>query len=294
MPSKEKFPLRVVSLSNRQYPQILAQIADPPKKLYVRGKLPALGLPLLGVVGTRVCTPYGATVTDELVTAATKQGLGIVSGLAYGIDTIAHTSCLKAGGYTIAVLGTGIDDKTIYPASNRTLATQILESGGCLITEYPAGFKATAFSFPMRNRIIAGLSKGTLVTEAPYGSGALITARAALDYNREVLSVPHPITNPKGDGNNQLLKQGAQVVTKVKDILVALNLPILDKRTGNKKPNATGPAAKVVKLLGREPLHIDVIIKTTGLASAVVTGVLTVLEIEGQVKNLGGMRYILK
>ncbi len=212
------------SIDDPNYPNLLKQITDPPWVLFVRGKLENIPSQLeIGIVGTRKCSNYGKEVCIKLTTELAKQGIAIVSGLALGIDGFAHQAALDQNGLTIAVLGGGIDQPTIYPPDHRNLAEKILHSGGAIVSEYPPGTEPTKYSFPARNRIIAGLTSGTLVIEAPIQSGALITARRALDYNREVMVIPHPINSISGAGGNELIKQGAAVITSAEDIFAALN-----------------------------------------------------------------------
>jgi DNA processing protein len=220
--SKEN--ITVVSINNPAYPALLKEINDPPFVLFTRGKLPNQNLPTLGVVGSRKFTDYGKFTCQEIVAPLVNNRIVIVSGLALGIDAIAHQTTLDNNGITIAVLGGGVDKKTIAPASHAKLAEQIIASGGAIISEYPPEFTPTIYSFPARNRIIAGLSLGTLVIEAADKSGALITAKCALDYNRDVFAVPHAINSPTGIGPNNLIKMGAKVVTKAEDILEAFSL----------------------------------------------------------------------
>lgn len=285
--------IHTVSLGDTNYPKLLAQIADPPHTIFIRGKLPGNNIPSIAIVGTRRHTTYAKQITGELVRPLASQGLVIISGLALGIDGIAHSETIAVGGITIAVLGSGINKQHIYPASHHYLAEKIIDRGGAIISEYPSGFLPTKYSFPMRNRIIAGLTLGTVVIEAPVGSGSLITARAALDYNREVFAVPHPITSLLGVGNNNLLKMGARMVTEATDITDALNILNLKQTTLNKEPiMASATEATIWSTLGREPKHIDNIIKESGLDSSAVNSTLILMEMKGMVKNLSGMNYI--
>lgn len=289
--AKEK--IHTVSLGEPGYPKLLAQIADPPHTIFVRGKLPADNIPTIAVVGTRRHTTYAKQITSEIVRPLATQGIVIVSGLALGIDGIAHSETLSVGGTTIAVLGSGINKQYIYPSSHRHLAEKIIEMGGAVISEYPPEFLPTQYSFPARNRIIAGLALGTVVIEAPTGSGSLITARCALDYNREVFAIPHPITSPLGVGNNNLLKMGAHLVTEASDITDALNLLNLKQTTLNKEPTmASAAEAAIWSVLSREPKHINNIIKDSGLDSSAVNSTLILMEMKGIAKNLGGMNYV--
>lgn len=292
---QELFQENITALTSEDvaYPSLLKEINDPPQTLFVRGTLSSLERTALAIVGTRKCSVYGQKVTGMLAHDLAAQGVAVVSGLALGIDGLAHRAALRAGGLTIAVLGSGIGRATVYPAEHRTLAEDIISNGGAIVSEYPPGFKPTLYSFPARNRIIAGLTLGTLVTEAPISSGALITAKAALDYNREVFAVPHPIDAESGAGANALIKQGATMVTNAADIFEALQLH--DLKTMITKENLTpiNPGeAHLLTVMTREPRHIDLIIKESGLTSAEVGGTLTLLEMKGRVKNVGGMLYV--
>lgn len=284
-----------VSLGEPGYPRLLAEIADPPHTLFVRGKLPIDEQPTIAVVGTRKCSRYGQQTTNELSGQLAGQGVVIVSGLALGIDGYAHAAALDADGITIAVLGSGIDRATVYPASHKFLAEQIIEQGGALVSEYPPKFQVTNFTFPARNRVIAGLSLGVLVTEAPVESGALITAKCALDYNREIFAVPHLITSASGEGCNNLIKMGARVVAKVQDVLDELQLQNIEQIIANNQVLPSTPnEAKLLPLLSKEPTPIDLLIKQSGLDSGTVNATLTMMEMKGKVKNVGGMMYIVR
>ncbi len=286
----EKENIRAVSLGEPDYPPLLSQINDPPHTLFVRGTLPSCDQPTLGVVGTRRFTTYGKVACEDMVTPLAAQGIVIVSGLALGIDGIAHSATLEAGGTTIAVLGSGINKSHVFPSTHKLLAEKIIATGGAVISEYPVDFLPTQYSFPARNRIIAGLSLGTLVIEAPLKSGALITARCALDYNREVMCVPHAITSPTGAGPNNLIKFGAKMVTEPNDILETLNLQEIKQIIPVKKEkiDINTPEGKILNCLTKEPKNINEIILKTKIDSATMSATLTIMEIKGQIKNLGG------
>jgi DNA processing protein len=279
------------------YPQLLREIGTAPKELFVRGTLPPPDAVAVAIVGTRRASPYGKQVTRELASGLARSRIVIVSGLALGIDGLAHEAALEARGLTIAVLGSGVDQASVYPPAHRRLAEQIVAAGGALVSEYPPGFAPTIYSFPQRNRIIAGLAVGTLVTEAPAESGALITARHAVEYSREVFSVPHPITSLTGQGTNTLLKMGATLVTQSSDILEMLRLPLPETTTHPATRLAlaklTETETQIVAQLSRTPEHIDVLAKQTGFDSATVLSVLTLLEMRGIVRNTGAHYYII-
>ena len=280
-----------ITLNDKSFPRRLKEISDPPLCLFIRGTLKETLS--IAVVGPRQCSAYGQEVVFKLVPPLALSGLAIVSGMAYGIDGMAHAATLSVGGYTIAVLGSGVDDASIQPTTHRELALQIIDCGGAVISQYPPGIAATAYSFPKRNRIIAGLSVGTLIIEAGESSGSLITANLALDYNREVFAVPQNITSPTSIGVNRLIQKGAQVVTEAQDILTALNIEqtkIIQKSIEFSPETPTEIA--LWPLLSNEPNHIDLLIKHSGFSSREVNSTLTFLEIKGYVKNLGGMMYI--
>src|SRR3989344_3557284 len=220
----QKLNIKTASLSEPDYPGLLKEIADPPHTLFYRGILPNPGDYLLSVVGTRKFTTYGKEACERLVSELVAAGIKIVSGLALGIDGIAHQTTLDNGGITFAVLGSGLDRGSIYPREHVSLVEKIIDNCGAVISEYPPGFGATKYSFPARNRIVAGLSTGPLLIEAPERSGALITARLSLDYNREVMAIPHSLTSPTGQGNNNLLKLGARVILNSNDILETMQI----------------------------------------------------------------------
>lgn len=287
--------ITTVSLGQPGYPTLLAEIADPPHTLFIRGTLPASTTPSIAIVGTRRHTPYGKHIAEEFGTALARHGLVVVSGLALGIDGIVHTAVLATNGVTIAVLGSGLDKAHVYPSFHHPLAERIIAQGGALVSEYPPGFEPTRYSFPARNRIIAGLTLGTLVIEATDDSGALITARCALDYNREVMAIPHPLTSPTGSGNHQLIKQGAVLVTTPQDVIEALHIQEAQAILTNRTILPTSPIEeKILTLLSSEPQHIDSLIKQSGLVSQTVTSTLVLMEMKGYIKNLGAMMYIRK
>jgi len=282
--------IEYTTISDTNYPDLLAEIHDPPYCLFKKGKLKSKEF-ALGVVGTRKYSQYGKQVTHKLVKEMARAGITIVSGLAYGIDSFAHNATLEAGGRTIAVLGGGIDKNNIYPAEHRDLAQQIVDSGGAVVTEYSPGTEPTKYTFPERNRIISGLSRGVLVIEAGESSGALITADSALDQNREVMAVPHRITDKNGKGVNQLIKEGATPVTCVEDIFNEFHLDFEPKEQKVEAQSKT--EEKLLKNLSEQPTHIDELVKNTDLSSSEVTSTLSILEMRGVVKNLGNMKYTL-
>ncbi len=278
-----------------RYPALLQEIPDAPFLLYVLGKRTDTPIHMdktIAVVGTRKVTPYGAAVTQKLVTELVDAGCAIVSGMAYGVDAIAHETAMAAGGKTIAVLGCGID--IIAPPSNARLYHAIADGGGAVVSEMPLGLRPNKGLFPARNRIISGLSLGVLVTEGADDSGALITARNAAEQGRDVFAVPGPITSPYSKGPSRLLKQGATLVESAEDIMEELGLqasPAGLNRTMQQTQGETLEEQKILTVLygGQQP--IDMIVRMTGLTMSAVAATLTVLEIRGIVKDYGEKVY---
>lgn len=277
-----------ISQSDDSYPPLLREIAQPPKQLYVRGTLPSG--PSLAVVGTRKPTAYGKQITPRLTSELARAGLIIVSGLAYGIDALAHEAALGSGGTTVAVLGTGPDEDSLYPRKHTKLARRIVESGGAVISEYAPGTEGRKYHFPARNRIIAGMSLGTLVIEAKQKSGALITTRHATDENRDVFAVPGPITSAESVGPNRLIETGATPVLSPQSILDAYGktTPLWqDKETAAEEP----PGGPLLDVLRDNALHIDAIAEAAEMPAHDVLAELTKLELTGRIRNLGNGRY---
>lgn len=289
----EKENIKIVTINNNNYPKLLKEIWNPPSLLYYKGTLPSDEEFAIGVVGTRKISNYGKQITPQIIKDLVKNNLIIISGLALGVDSLAHKTTIDCGGKTVAVLGSGIDEQSIYPSQNRYLALEIIESGGAVVSEYPLGALALPINFPYRNRIISGLSLGTLVVEAAEESGALITAKYALDQNREVFAIPGSIFNPFSFGPNKLIKMGAKAVTSVDDILETLNLANAIDFSKNRKIIPESPEEeKILNILTQEPTHIDKIILASGLDAAKVGAILTLMEMKGLIKNLGGMNYV--
>ncbi len=286
----------VLTLIDPKYPKLLQQIPDAPFILYVKGKKGKEPLNLdrtIGVVGTRKITHYGEEVTRRLVADLVSYGFTIVSGMAYGVDAVSHQTALDCGGKTIAVLGCGID--IIAPPSNARLYRDIAEGGhGAIVSEMPLGLRPNKGLFPVRNRIIAGLSLGVVVTEGADDSGALITARNAGEQGREVFAVPGPITSPYSRGPAKLLKSGAKLVENVEDILEELNLSNLNHGSSSTRKHPTGETEeeqKILACLSDRRGHIDEIVRETHLTMSEVAATLTIFEIRGVVKDYGGKEY---
>ncbi len=288
----EQREITVIAIIDSRYPAQLREIPSPPSVLYVRGNINNLSAPSLAVVGTRLPTPYGLTVTKRLVEPIAQHHIPIVSGLALGIDTAAHQAALSAGGPTVAVLGCGVDH--IYPWQNQRLAEDILAHGGTIVSEFPLGARPERHHFPQRNRIISGLSKAVLLVEAGEKSGALITAKFAVDQNRDVLVVPGPITSPQSIGPLNWLKLGATPVTTVEDIFRTFSMVAITPDAPPQRIHSDDPIeAMVIEHLHQQSRHIDALAESCRLDTSVVSAVLSLLEIRGLVIHDGGMIYRL-
>jgi DNA processing protein len=274
-----------------RYPERLREIPDAPPVLYLKGSWEPEDDWSVAVVGTRRTTSYGREATIELVGGIAPHRVTIVSGLARGIDTIAHHTALDAGARTVAVLANGLD--IVYPSENHGLADRIAEQGA-VISDYPLGTKPIAKHFPRRNRILSGLALGTVVVEGDYTSGAMITARFAMEQNREVFAVPGSIFSPQSRGPLSLIRDGANPVTRAEDVLEALNLTKLGAQLDFSRamPEVNGNERSVINVLSREPQHIDELVRESGLAAATVSGTLAMLELKGLARDVGGMQYV--
>ncbi len=279
-----------ITISDKEYPAQLKELPDAPVILYVKGNVEVLKLPSLAVVGSRKFTQYGKSAAYKLSKDVAAAGLAIISGLALGIDAVAHQAALDAGGKTVGVLGCGLDK--IYPIANSNLAKQIIDSGGTVITELSPGTPPMKQNFPARNRIIAGLSMGTLVVEAAEESGSLITAFAALEYNREVFAVPGNINSETSVGVNRLIQRGAKLVIDSKDIFDELNIEI---KSNQQKAKELAPKTEeeeiILQLISRDGAIVDKIVQESGLNIVVVSTTLTMMEMKGMVENVGGVYH---
>lgn len=287
----------VITLGDEDYPQSLLSIADPPVLLYVKGRPAFLNMPAVAIVGSRNASAQGMLNADRFAQNLSEAGLTVVSGLALGIDTGAHTGAIKSAqqgysGSSIAVIGTGLD--IVYPAANRALAHQIAEVG-CIISEYSLGTPAIAHNFPRRNRIISGLSLGVLVVEAAAQSGSLITARSALEQGREVFAIPGSIHSPLAKGCHQLIRQGAKLVESAQDILEELRWQSTDSKNTHSSgvqiaaSNLSDPKLQsLLENMGHEALSVDQLIVRTGLPVSSVQAALLNLELQGQIETLPG------
>lgn len=286
--------IKILTFHDANYPKLLLEIPKKPVILYYKGGMENNDELCLAVVGTRQITNYGRMAVPQLVEPLVDAGAVIVSGMAFGVDSAAHEASIKKNRRTIAVLGGGLDEKSLYPKHHALLAKQILDAGGALLSEYPMGTPNFKQNFVARNRIISGLSVATLIIECDLESGTLITAKHALDQNRQVYAVPGPIYSPQSRGPNNLIKMGAKLVTAANDILEDLNLQTLpEQQTAQSLFGDSKEETAVLKLLSFEPLIIDALIKQSGMEASAVTSALTFLEMKGRVKNLGGQQYVL-
>jgi DNA processing protein len=277
--------VKTLTVTDPEFPQILKSIPQPPKQLYTLGNLEALlEIPRVAIVGSRKVTPYGRQVTAQLARELAQAGVVIISGLALGVDSIAHKACLEAGGKTIAVLPTSLDN--IYPSSHRQLAKDILLQGGALISEYEQGMPGLKHNFIERNRLVSGLSDGVLITEAAIKSGTLHTAGFALEQGRTVMAVPGNITSVSSEGTNSLLKAGAIIVTETADILSALNLT--EKDLQKQLPLAANATEQIIlDLITAGTNEASAIHAASGLSPSEFNQTLTMLEISGKIRPLG-------
>jgi DNA processing protein len=281
-------------LKDEEIPEMLQEISDPPTKLYLQGKLPDSESKLLCVVGSRKYTPYGKEVCEKLISGLRGYNITIISGLALGIDGIAHRAALDAGLRTIAIPGSGLDESVLYPSTHKGLAEKILENGGALLSEFEPKFRATSYSFPQRNRIMAGISHATLVIEAEIKSGTLITSKYATEYNRDVFTIPGSIFSKNSEGPNMLLRLGATPIRSSEDILEALGFKI-DEAPQNlelKYSNCSDEELLVIKILN-EPIPKDELIRALKMPISQANAIISIMEIKGLLKeSLGEIRLV--
>ncbi len=291
MEKLDRYGVKVFTWHNPDYPSRLKEIYDYPPILYVRGCLLPEDEWCLAVVGTRRATVYGRQVTEEIVADLARSKITIVSGLAKGIDSVAHHSALEAGGRSIAVFACGLD--IVYPGENANLARSIIQQGA-LISEYPLGTRPKAENFPRRNRIMSGLSLGVLIVEAGETSGAMITAHLALEQNREVFAIPGSILSTASRGTNHLIQEGAKLVRDYADILEELNLTAVAHQIEMKEViPSSDTESLLLKQLCAEPTHIDEVCRSSGLPISTVSSTLAMMELKGLVKQVGTMNYVL-
>jgi DNA processing protein len=287
--------MQIQKLSHRNFPKAMLEIPEPPEKLWIIGELPEEDLTYLCVVGSRKNTTYGREACEKIINGLKGYPIVIVSGFAMGIDTIAHKAAIRAGLKTIVFPGSGLSREVIFPKTNVNLMQEVVESGGCLISEFEPDFKATQWSFPMRNRLMAGISKAVLIIEAEERSGTLITARLATEYNRDVLAVPGSIFSPSSLGTNKLIRQGATPIRNASDVLEALGFEteeneVKEERQARLFEDLSPEEKKVIKCL-REPLPRDELIQILKMSTQEANALLSVMEIKELIKEeLGEIR----
>ncbi len=278
--------MEIRKLSKKEFPTALLEIPEPPLDLFVIGELPSSQLIHLCIVGSRKFTSYGKEACEKIIEGLKGYPIVIVSGLALGIDAIAHKKALEVGLKTLAFPGSGLSKESIYPRSNLLLAEHILKSGGCLISEFEPNFHATLWSFTKRNRLMAGISKAVLIIEAEEKSGTLITARLATEYNRDVLAIPGSIFSSNAKGTNRLIRQGATPITSVEDVLEALGFEIKKDEEKQRKLFADLlPEEKIVVEILRNPTPRDELIRAMGLTTPEANSILSIMEIKGLINE---------
>jgi len=287
----KQYNIKVITKNDPTYPTRLKEIHDYPPLLYIRGTLTLADEWAIAVVGTRRASIYGRQVAEEMVADLARSGITIISGLAKGIDSIAHRTALEVGGRTIAVTGCGLD--IIYPSEHVNLAQKIIKQGA-LISEFPLGTRPKAEHFPLRNRIMSGMSLGVLVIEAGERSGTTITAHRAVEQNREVFAVPGSIYSPASKGTNKLIQEGAKLVRNCADVMEELNLTMPPKQQEIKDiVHTSDTESQLLCFLSKEAIHIDDICRHSGLPISAVSSSLAMLELRGLAKQVGGMNYVL-
>jgi DNA processing protein len=288
--SIQSLGVQVLTWDDATYPRHLKEIDQPPPVLYVRGSLKDEDDWAVAIVGTRKVTAYGRQVAEEIATTLARSGVTIISGLARGVDSIAHQAALNAGGRSLAVLGNGLDQ--VYPPENRKLAAQILEQGA-LLSDYALGTPPDGQNFPPRNRIISGLSLAVIVVEAGDTSGALITASFAAEQGRDVFAVPGNINAPQSRGTNRLIRDGAQPLLSPQDVLETLNLTMVTEHQAVRVALPSDPVeASLYKLLSQQPMHVDEIRSLAQMPIETVSATLAMMELKGMVRQVGGMNYV--
>jgi DNA processing protein len=284
--------MEIRKLMREEFPKLLLQIPDAPKQLYLKGNLPPEDAKVLCIVGSRNNTTYGKDVCQKFISSLAGKNVAVVSGLALGIDAIAHQAAMDAGLFTLAIPGSGIDERVLHPQSNLYLARRILESGGGILSEFEPMFKATHYSFPMRNRIMAGLSHAVLIIEAEIKSGTLITSRLATDYNRDVLTVPGSIYSKNTAGPHMLIRLGATPITKPEELFLALGFDEQMSLPNISQDDCSLLEKKILDLL-HEPLARDELIRQSKLHASEANMYISLLEMKGHIKeSMGEIRLV--
>ncbi len=278
--------IKTFTLFEKDYPTNLKEIPDAPFVLYVRGNLEKSDSRSVAIVGTRMMTSYGKEVTNKFATQLANFGITIISGLALGVDAEAQRSALAAAGRTIAVLASGLD--IISPYANKALALEFIKKNGAVVSEYPLGYQPHPYDFPVRDRLISGMAKAVVVIEGRIKSGTFYTVKAAADQGKPVFAVPGPITSPTSEAPNYLIQNGAKLVTKVSEVLEELNMQtMVDPKIVEKVMPDTPEQAKILSILETEPLHLDELVRISGLQTNNISATLTIMEMKGMVVNLG-------
>ena len=287
----QKEGIQIVTILDKNYSPLLKEIPHPPFLLYARGNLDILSSNCFGVVGTRTLTDYGKQITPRIAKGIATSGFTIVSGLARGIDTLAHQAALDSKNPTIAVLGCGLNWNVFFPSQNKRLAQQIIENNGAVVSEYSHDTNGSPITFPQRNRIISGLSKGVLVVEADIKSGALITAKYAVQQNRDVFCVPGSVFSTMSDGTNFYIQKGAKLVMNAQDILTEYGISYNDTRQVIIPANEV--EAKILEIISTEPVHMDEIIRQSGYDTTTIQANVVIMEMNDKIRNVGGNRYVV-
>jgi len=284
---------KIRQLNKQDFPVGLLEIPQPPQTLYITGQLPAKNTKFLTVVGSRKFSNYGKEVCERIIGGLRGYNISIVSGIALGMDSIAHKTALSVGLHTIAIPGSGLQPNILYPSTNRYLAEKIVESGGALLSEFEPDFRATKWSFPQRNRIMAGIADAVFIVEAEQKSGTLITARMAVDYNKTVLAAPGSIFSNNSKGTNQLISQGATPILNSADVLSALNISAREAREKDiQNIECSTEEMKILEIL-TEPMPRDLIVVKMQLPTETTNSLLSLLEIKGLIKEQVGKIYRL-
>jgi DNA processing protein len=284
--------MKIQKLPKKEFPKALLEIPQPPENLWIIGELPKEELVYLCVVGSRKFTSYGKEACERIIGGLKGYPIAIVSGFAMGIDTIAHKKAMQTGLKTLVFPGSGLSPEAMYPKTNVKIMKDVVENGGCLISEFEPDFKATQWSFPMRNRLMAGISKAVLIIEAEERSGTLITARLTTEYNRDLLVVPGSIFSPNSKGTNRLIKAGATPVTCAEDVLEALGFEQEKNKQSKLFEDLSPEEEKVIKIL-REPIPRDDLIRAMKMSTSEANSILSVMEIKDLIKEeLGEIRLM--
>ncbi|MHB8134029.1 MAG: DNA-processing protein DprA [Anaerolineaceae bacterium] len=282
--------IQVITRDDVEYPRLLNEINQPPPVLYIKGSITLEDEWAIAIVGTRKLTHYGRQATEEFAKTLADHKITVVSGLARGIDAVAHKAVIEAGGRTFAVLGSGVD--RIYPSEHKLLADNIIQQGA-VISDYAPGTSPDSGNFPPRNRIISGLSRATIVIEAGEQSGALITAEFAADQGRDVYALPGSIFSPQSKGTNRLIQNGAKPLIDIRDLLQDLQVELIQERKDLIRSNPLDMfEQQIMDLLSQEPLHVDEITQMSHLPVSHVSAYLSILELKGVARQVGGMKYV--